>query len=69
MVNFCEAADKETLEPYMDAILEKLMAILNTNKMYMQEQAITTIATIADSAQDRFVKVFIPLLLLLLRYV
>ncbi|KAI8056197.1 importin beta-3 subunit [Syncephalis plumigaleata] len=52
------AADKEILEPYMDAILEKLMAILNTNKMYMQEQAITTIATIADSAQDRFVKFY-----------
>ncbi|KAI9597109.1 importin subunit beta-3 [Syncephalis fuscata] len=58
LVNFCEAADKEILEPYMDAILEKLVALLNTNKMYMQEQAITTIATMADSAQDRFVKFY-----------
>ncbi|RKP10154.1 armadillo-type protein [Thamnocephalis sphaerospora] len=66
LVNFCEAASKEMLEPYMDTMFEKLMALLNTGKMYIQEQAITTIATLADSAQDRFVKfygVIMPMLM------
>ncbi|CEP09674.1 hypothetical protein [Parasitella parasitica] len=66
MVNFCEDANKEVLEPYLDAIFEHLLILLKSNKIYVQEQAITTIATVADCAEDRFNKyhsVIVPLLL------
>lgn len=70
MVNFCEEAEKATLDPYLDAIFERLLVLLQTSKVYVQEQAITTIATVADSAEDKFVKyhsVIMPLLLNILR--
>ncbi|KAF8926778.1 hypothetical protein BGZ58_010915 [Dissophora ornata] len=70
LVNFCEAAEKRTLEPYLDAIFERLLSLLNTGTTYVQEQAITTIATVADSAEERFVKYYngiMPLLMNVLR--
>ncbi|KAG2213565.1 hypothetical protein INT46_002271 [Mucor plumbeus] len=70
MVNFCEEADKKILDPYLDAIFERLLILLKTSKTYVQEQAITTIATVADCAEDRFNKyhgVIMPLLLDILR--
>lgn len=70
MVNFCEEADKATLEPYLDSIFERLLVLLRTPKTYVQEQAITTIATVADCAESKFVKyhnVIVPLLLDILR--
>lgn len=70
MVNFCEEADKKILDPYLDAIFERLLILLKTSKTYVQEQAITTIATVADCAEDKFNKyhsVIMPLLLDILR--
>ncbi|KAI7854692.1 armadillo-type protein, partial [Circinella umbellata] len=70
MVNFCEEADKSVLDPYLDAIFERLLILLNTPKTYVQEQAITTIATVADCAEDKFVKYhshIVPMLLDILR--
>ncbi|KAI9310005.1 armadillo-type protein, partial [Dichotomocladium elegans] len=70
MVNFCEEAEKAILDPYLDAIFERLLILLQTTKVYVQEQAITTIATVADCAEDKFVKyhsVIMPLLLNILR--
>ncbi|KAG0362852.1 importin subunit beta-3 [Gamsiella multidivaricata] len=70
LVNFCEAAEKRILEPYLDAIFERLLSLLNTGTTYVQEQAITTIATVADSAEERFVKYYsgiMPLLMNVLR--
>ncbi|ORY01320.1 ARM repeat-containing protein [Basidiobolus meristosporus CBS 931.73] len=70
MVNFCEAATKKVLEPYLDTIFERLLTLLHSSKTYVQEQAITTIATVADSAEDRFVKYYsaiMPLLINVLR--
>ncbi|TPX44882.1 hypothetical protein SeLEV6574_g04238 [Synchytrium endobioticum] len=70
LVNFTEDAEKEHLEPYLDDIFQRLLVLLNTDKMYLQEQAITTIATVADSAGDRFVKYYsaiMPLLISALR--
>ncbi|ORZ24178.1 armadillo-type protein, partial [Absidia repens] len=66
MVNFCEEADKATLDPYLDAIFERLLVLLKTPKTYVQEQAVTTIATVADCAEDKFIKyhtVIMPILL------
>ena len=56
LVNFCEEAEKETLEPYLDALLEHLMRLLQSQKRFVQEQALSTIATVADSAESTFGK-------------
>ncbi|KAJ2318217.1 importin subunit beta-3 [Coemansia sp. RSA 2704] len=66
MVNFAEEATKQVLEPYLDALFERLLAMLDGPRRYVQEQAITTIATIADNAQAKFGKYYgtiMPLLL------
>ncbi|KAJ2741550.1 importin subunit beta-3 [Coemansia sp. BCRC 34301] len=66
MVNFAEEATRIVLEPYLDTLLERLLSMLNSPKRYVQEQAITTIATIADNAQARFGKYYgtiMPMLL------
>ncbi|KAF9103746.1 hypothetical protein BGX27_010397 [Mortierella sp. AM989] len=66
LVNFCEAIEKRTLVPYLDAIFERLLSLLNTGTTYVQEQAITTIATVADSAEESFVKYYTPIMPLLI---
>ncbi|KAG0008239.1 hypothetical protein BGZ80_003661, partial [Entomortierella chlamydospora] len=66
LVNFCEAIERRTLVPYLDAIFERLLSLLNTGTTYVQEQAITTIATVADSAEDSFVKYYSPIMPLLI---
>ena len=56
---------KELLEPYLMAILEKLHLLLQSHIKLVQEQAVTTIATVADSAQEKFVPfygTFVPIL-------
>ena len=58
LVNFMEDADKPQVEPFLDQIFSKLVALLNSNKTYVQEQVITTIATVAECAEDLFEKVF-----------
>lgn len=56
LVNFCEEAEKETLEPYLDTLLGHLMTLLRNPKRFVQEQALSTIATVADSAESTFGK-------------
>ncbi|EMC99967.1 hypothetical protein BAUCODRAFT_30394 [Baudoinia panamericana UAMH 10762] len=56
LVNFCEEAEKETLEPYLDTLLQNLMQLLQSPKRFVQEQALSTIATVADSAESTFGK-------------
>jgi importin-5 len=68
LVNFCEviASEDEIIEPYLDGILERLLGLLRNPKRYVQEQAVTTIATVADAAAEKFVKYYdhiMPLLI------
>lgn len=67
LVNFSENATKQILEPYLDQILNKLYELIGTpKKKYVMEQAITTLATVADSAEDKFDKyygIFMPVLI------
>lgn len=58
LVNFSETASKELLAPYIETIIEKLLALLNTGKLFVQEQAIITLATVADSAGPEFIKFY-----------
>ncbi|KAG7696759.1 hypothetical protein KL951_003215 [Ogataea haglerorum] len=71
LVNFCEDATKEVLEPYLDDLLTNLLTLLQSApKRYVQEQVITTIAIVADAAKTKFVKYYdtlMPLLLEVLR--
>ena len=65
LVNFCEEAEKEILEPYLDDLLTHLFKLLQSPKRYVQEQALSTIATIADSAEAAFAKYYDTLMPLL----
>lgn len=70
LVNFCEEAEKEILEPYLDDLLSRLLVLLRSSKRFVQEQALSTIATIADSAEaafGRYYDTLMPLLFSVLR--
>ncbi|KAI9141287.1 armadillo-type protein [Paraphysoderma sedebokerense] len=70
LVNFAEHVAKKDILPYLDTIFDKLVALLQQGKIYVQEQAITTIATVADSAEDQFAKYYgsiMPWLISILR--
>ncbi|KAJ3143227.1 hypothetical protein HK100_000026 [Physocladia obscura] len=58
LVNFMEDADKHKITPALDEIVRRLVGLLNVEKTYVQEQAITTIATVADCAGKNFVNYY-----------
>ncbi len=53
------------LEPYLDDLLSHLFQLLQNEKRYVQEQALSTIATIADAAEQAFGKYYDTLMPLL----
>ena len=65
LINFCEGVERETLIPYLDPIVERLLKLLNPTatdaskqpKRYVQEQVITTLAMVADASEAKFAKV------------
>ncbi|KAH8687154.1 armadillo-type protein [Tricladium varicosporioides] len=65
LVNFCEEAEKDILEPYLDDLLTHLFQLLQSSHRFVQEQALSTIATIADSAEAAFSKYYDTLMPLL----
>ncbi|KAF9218740.1 ARM repeat-containing protein [Gyrodon lividus] len=77
LINFCEGVERNTLVPYLDSIVERLLKMLNPSaeegkqvKGYVQEQAITTLAMVADASEITFAKHYasiMPLLLNVLR--
>ncbi|KAG6909546.1 hypothetical protein DXG01_016939 [Tephrocybe rancida] len=76
LINFCEGVARDTLLPYLDPIVERLLKLLNPSgdsgnvKRYVQEQAITTLAMVADASEVMFAKHYgsiMPLLLNVLR--
>ena len=71
LINFCEGVERDTLVPYLDPIVERLLKLLNPTgenakqpKRYVQEQAITTLAMVADASEATFAKVDFELLFL-----
>ncbi|KAF6021838.1 hypothetical protein EB796_019853 [Bugula neritina] len=63
LVNFCEDCPKQILSPYLDSIIQKLAEVLNNkfnelinkgNKLVL-EQIVTTLASVADSVEDKFI--------------
>ena len=65
VINFCEHAEAETMEPYLDTLLNKLFNLLKHDRKIVLEQAITAVASVADSAEVNFGKyydMFMPFL-------
>jgi hypothetical protein len=63
LINFCEGVERDALVPYLDPIVERLLKLLNPSgddakqpKRYVQEQAITTLAMVADASEATFAK-------------
>ena len=77
LVNFCESLNEKNLERsrlslYLDAILERLFRLLQSKRRYVQEQALQSIASIADAAKshfERFYDTFMPVLKAILQQV
>jgi vesicle coat complex subunit len=77
LINFCEGVERDALLPYLDPIVERFLKLLNPGaesgkvvKGYVQEQAITTLAMVADAREVTFAKHYgtiMPLLLNVLR--
>jgi hypothetical protein len=77
LINFCEGVERDTLIPYLDAIVARLLRLLNPSNdpgvivhKYVQEQAITTLAMVADASETTFgthYPTIMPLLLNVLR--
>ena len=64
LINFCEGVERDTLLPYLDPIVKRLLELLNPSqdgsrptKRYVQEQAVTTLAMVADASETTFAKV------------
>ncbi|KAI0782934.1 ARM repeat-containing protein [Abortiporus biennis] len=74
LINFCEGVDRETLIPYLDPIVERLLKLLNPGaagegqqpKRYVQEQVITSLAMVADASEATFAKHYSAIMPLLL---
>ena len=67
LVNFCEEADSEVLQPFLPDLLTRLHALLQRPEKYVQEQALSTIATVADSAEQAFSNYYDVLMPLMIR--
>ncbi|KZT64897.1 ARM repeat-containing protein [Daedalea quercina L-15889] len=70
LINFCEGVERNTLIPYLDPIVERLLKLLNplsgSPKRYVQEQVITTLAMVADASEATFAKHYSSIMPLLL---
>lgn len=64
LINFCEGSGSDIIILYLDAIVERLLKLLNPPvdsgkqpKRYVQEQVITSLAMVADVSEKAFAKV------------
>ncbi|KAF8827569.1 hypothetical protein HHX47_DHR4000278 [Lentinula edodes] len=76
LINFCEGVERNTLLPYLDPIVQRLLKLLNPEadptqvQRHVQEQVITTLAMVADASEATFAKYYpsiMPLLINVLR--
>ncbi|KZT38421.1 ARM repeat-containing protein [Sistotremastrum suecicum HHB10207 ss-3] len=68
LINFCETVTPSTLQPYLDPVITRLLHLLQTSPhTYVQEQAITTLAMVADASESAFGKHYSTIMPLLLR--
>ncbi|KAK8938099.1 hypothetical protein KSP40_PGU009686 [Platanthera guangdongensis] len=58
VLNFTENCTPDTLSPYLDGIVSKLLVLLQNGKQMVQEGALTALASVADSSQEHFQKYY-----------
>ncbi|EFN51416.1 hypothetical protein CHLNCDRAFT_59245 [Chlorella variabilis] len=58
VVNFAESSDQDTIAPYLDALISKLLALLQRGRRNVQEGALTALAAVADTAEEYFIKYY-----------
>jgi len=58
MVNFSEGCPPEHMAGYLDALMTKLMQMLQGGHKMVQESALTALASVADNAQTAFAKYY-----------
>lgn len=66
LVNFCEECPRKILSPYLDQLVNalenvltsKIQELLQGGTKLVLEQILTTIATVADTAEDKFTKYY-----------
>ncbi|KXN84279.1 Importin-5 [Leucoagaricus sp. SymC.cos] len=60
LINFCRGVEHDTLVPYLDLIVKRLLRLLNPGgdqsqvNRYVQEQTITTLTMVADASEATF---------------
>ncbi|KAB5590286.1 Ran-binding protein 6 [Ceratobasidium theobromae] len=71
IINFCCGVEADALAPYLDDIVTRLLRLLSSSpRRYVQEQALTTLAMVADASADKFQMYYpsiMPLLMQALR--
>ena len=57
LLNFTSDCRKEHVQEFVDVLLSKLMSLLQTQSHKVQEEVVSALATVADSAGDAFHRV------------
>lgn len=57
LINFAEGVDSAIVAPFLDGLLERLISLLGSNVVYLQEQVIATMASFSSAAGTAFQKV------------
>lgn len=65
LINFCCGVEADQLAPYLDDIISRLLRLLSSPRRYVQEQALTTLAMVADASAEKF-RVYYPSIMPLL---
>ncbi|KAL7411623.1 armadillo-type protein [Mrakia frigida] len=69
LVNFCDGVDEPALlAPYLDEIVKGLLQLLNSPNKFVQEQAINSLATVANAAGPSFLRFYDELMPTLLGF-
>jgi HEAT repeat protein len=58
VINFCEHAEPFIMEPYLHELLQRLYQLLSHHRKIVLEQAITAVASVADSAEENFAQYY-----------
>eukprot|EP01027_Heterolobosea_sp_BB2_P017416 GEZU01024672.1.p1 GENE.GEZU01024672.1~~GEZU01024672.1.p1 ORF type:complete len:931 (-),score=263.30 GEZU01024672.1:811-3603(-) len=58
IVNFVEDCQHQFIEPYLDALLNKLLMLLQKGKRFVQEQTLSAISAVAGSSETLFRKYY-----------
>lgn len=59
LVNFCEHAHKDTLQPHLVNILMRLAEMLRSSHRNVLEQTVTALATVADTSKELFTEYYV----------